>query len=192
MKTMDRPFQGSTLVLSLLLTAFLGVRCSSNGPDTSNDTSADGGHMNAPPAATAPSDPADRGSTPAATVQEPGYLDANGSGVPGARTAADERTGAMNAMNGLRASLMAELERVRTRLNDGTRPEAAAKADKERAAELAQGLERVDRALVAMGGATDAMWSEMRTTRLKEVDEVRAWLNGHKEERASNEASASK
>lgn len=191
MKTMDRSLSGSTLAMPLLLTALLGVCCSSNGPSTSDNTSTDGGHMNAPPAATDASDPTNSGSAPAATAQAPGYLDANGSGVPGAHTAADERTGAMNAMNGLRASLMAELEQVRTRLNDGTQPEAAAKADKERAAELAQGLERVDRALVAMGGATDAMWSEMRTTRLKEVDEVRAWLNDHKE-RASNEASASK
>ena len=52
-----------------------------------------------------------------------------------------------------------------------------AAANKQRAAELAQGLERVDRTLTAMGGATDATWADMRAAELKEVDEVRTWWN---------------
>ncbi|HRN36014.1 MAG TPA: hypothetical protein PLL18_03785, partial [Flavobacteriales bacterium] len=52
-----------------------------------------------------------------------------------------------------------------------------AAANKQRAAELAQGLERVDRTLAAMGGATDATWTQMRDAQLKEVNEVRAWWN---------------
>lgn len=184
---------GGTLVLPLTLAAFLAVRCGNNDPGAANNTTSDES-MNAPTSATtsdAATGAANTGTAATGTTGS-GYLDPNGSGVPGAQTPTEERTGAMNAMNGLRATLMAELEQVRARLNVGTRPEAEAKADQERAAELAQGLERVDRALAAMGSADDAMWAEMRTTQLKEVDDVRAWLANYKEKRAGEDASAAR
>ncbi|MEO5584292.1 MAG: hypothetical protein ABIQ75_02465 [Flavobacteriales bacterium] len=100
-------------------------------------------------------------------------------------TPVEERTDAVARMNGIRATLMAELEEVRTHLKDGTLDKEHATADQERAADLAQGLERVDRTLAAMGNATDATWAEMRAAQLKEVDEVRTWWNAHMAERNS-------
>jgi len=91
-------------------------------------------------------------------------------------TPAKERLMATNDMRGLRSLLMADLEAVRARLNDGARPEAAREADKALAADLAQGLERVDRALTALGEANDATWSSMRDAQLREVAEVRSWM----------------
>lgn len=91
-------------------------------------------------------------------------------------TPAKERMMATNDMRGLRSLLMADLEAVRTRLNDGARPAPAREADKALAADLAQGLERVDRALAALGEASDATWSSMRDAQLKEVAEVRSWM----------------
>ena len=98
-------------------------------------------------------------------------------------TPVEERTDAVARMNGIRATLMTELEEVRSHLKDGTLDKDHAAADKMRAADLAQGLERVDRTLVAMGNATDATWAEMRAAQLKEVDEVRTWWNAHMAER---------
>lgn len=91
-------------------------------------------------------------------------------------TPAKERMMATNDMRGLRSLLMADLEAVRARLNDGARPDAAREADKALAADLAQGLERVDRALTALGEANDATWSSMRDAQLREVAEVRSWM----------------
>lgn len=98
----------------------------------------------------------------------------NGTLGPGA-----ERMNAVTDLGGLRATLMAELEAVRTRLNDGTRPEASAKADQERAAELAQGLERLDRALAAVNASNDTTWAAIRTNTNKEVEDIRAWMATH-------------
>jgi hypothetical protein len=89
---------------------------------------------------------------------------------------AKERMMVTNDMRGLRGLLMADLEEVRSRLNDGARPAAEREIDKALAADLAQGLERVDRALAALGTVDDATWATMRETRLKEVEEVRAWM----------------
>lgn len=107
-----------------------------------------------------------------------GSYDINGTVLPGTvLTGNQERTDAMARMNGIRAILKTELEGVRATLKDGTLAKEVAAANKQRAAELAQGLERVDRTLAAMGGASDATWAEMRETQLKEVNEVRAWWN---------------
>ncbi len=99
-----------------------------------------------------------------------------------------EREMVTNDMRGLRSLLMADLEVVRARLNDGARPVAARDIDKALAADLAQGLERVDRALTALGGASDATWASMRDAQLKEVAEVRSWMADYriKETWASN------
>lgn len=107
-----------------------------------------------------------------------GSYDRSGSLLPGVVLVGEqERTDAMARMNGIRATLKTELEEVRARLKDGTAAKEVAAANKQRAAELAQGLERVDRTLAAMGGATDATWTQMRDAQLKEVNEVRAWWN---------------
>lgn len=95
-------------------------------------------------------------------------------------TPAQERMNATTEMNGLRATLMADLEVVRARLKAGGQDPIEKKADQARAADLAQGLERVDRTLIAMGDATDATWATMRETQLKEVAEVREWMAKYK------------
>lgn len=118
-----------------------------------------------------------------------GSYDLNGAVLPGTvLTGNQERTDAMARMNGIRAILKAELDGVRTLLKDGTAAKDVAAANKQRAAELAQGLERVDRTLAAMGGASDATWTEMRETQLKEVNEVRAWWNKYMTGRSAEAA----
>lgn len=92
------------------------------------------------------------------------------------RTPTQERMSTSADMRGLRVTLMAELEKVRARLNVGTAPYPERDVDQKRAAELAQGLERVDRALESMDAATDETWANMREARIKEVAEVREWL----------------
>lgn len=116
-----------------------------------------------------------------------GRYTADGTLAPGVvLTPTEERSDAMTRMNGIRATLVADLEEVRAHLKDGTLDAEHAAADKKRAADLAQGLERVDRTLKAMGGATDATWAEMRNAQLKEVDEVRAWWRGYVNDREAN------
>lgn len=89
---------------------------------------------------------------------------------------AKERMMVTNDMRGLRSLLMADLEAVRVRLNDGARPKVDRDADVALAADLAQGLERVDRALAALGASNDATWASMRDAQVKEVAEVRSWM----------------
>ncbi len=109
-------------------------------------------------------------------IDPTGNYNTDGTVRPGVvLTPVQERTDAMGRMNGIRSILITELEQVRATLKDGTLTKEVAAANKERAAELAQGLERVDRTLTAMGGATDATWADMRAAQLKEVDEVRTW-----------------
>ena len=112
------------------------------------------------------------------TLDPTGNYNTDGTLRPGVvLTPVQERGDAVQRMNGIRSILITELEQVRATLKDGTLDKEVAKANKERAAELAQGLERVDRTLAAMGGATDATWTDMRAAQLKEVDEVRTWWN---------------
>ena len=91
----------------------------------------------------------------------------------------DERYAASKDIRGYRALLMAELEAIRTRLNDGSRPADAAKKDQERAADLAQGLERMDRLIKAVEESDDLTWTSIRESRLKEAGEVRTWATEH-------------
>ena len=99
----------------------------------------------------------------------------------------EERLATSNDMRVLRAQLINDLEAVRARLNVGTNPSPEREADQKLAAELAQGLERVDRALAAMDASDDMTWESMRESQLKEVAEVRVWMAGYK-----NNASAKK
>ena len=91
----------------------------------------------------------------------------------------NERYAASKDIRGYRALLMAELEAIRTRLNDGTRPADAAKKDQDRAADLAQGLERMDRLIKAVEESDDLTWTSIRGSQLKEAGEVRVWATEH-------------
>lgn len=93
-------------------------------------------------------------------------------------TPAEERMGTTNALNGLRATLKAELDAVRGRLGKTADP-AAKEADQKRAAELAQGLERMDRLIAKVGAADDVSWAQVRESSLKEAEEVRVWMQNY-------------
>ena len=94
-------------------------------------------------------------------------------------TPVQERTDAMANISGIRATLMTELDQVRAELKQGGMDKAKTDADKAEAADLAQGLQRIDLALAKMGGATDMTWNDMRTAQLKEASDVRVWWNAH-------------
>lgn len=87
-----------------------------------------------------------------------------------------ERAGTIQNLQGLRATLVAELESVRARLKDGTRSAEDRKADQQRASELAQGLERLDRTIKGIGEANDATWAQVRDSELKAAAEFREWM----------------
>lgn len=91
----------------------------------------------------------------------------------------NERYTASKDIRGYRSQLMAELEAIRTRLNDGTRAPEATKKDQDRAADLAQGLERMDRLIKAVEESDDLMWTSIRESQLKEAGEVRVWATQH-------------
>lgn len=91
----------------------------------------------------------------------------------------DERYNTSKNVRGYRAMLMAELDAIRARLNDGTRPADAIKKDQERAADLAQGLERMDRLIKAVEVSDDLTWARIRASQLKEAEDVRAWAGEH-------------
>ena len=91
----------------------------------------------------------------------------------------NERYTASKDIRGYRSQLMAELEAIRTRLNDGTRAPEATKKDQDRAADLAQGLERMDRLIKAVEESDDLTWTSIRESQLKEAGEVRVWATEH-------------
>ncbi len=109
-------------------------------------------------------------------------MDANDIRINGAEPGTpvyNERYAASKDIRGYRSQLMAELEAIRTRLNDGTRAADAAKKDQDRAADLAQGLERMDRLIKAVEESDDLAWTSIRESRLKEAGEVRVWATEH-------------
>jgi len=91
-------------------------------------------------------------------------------------TPVEERAGYVENLSGLRATLVAELEQVRGRLKDGTRAAEDRKADSQRASELAQGLERLDRTIKQISDADDLTWNDMRASSLKSAGEFREWM----------------
>lgn len=91
----------------------------------------------------------------------------------------NERYTASKDIRGYRSQLMTELEAIRTRLNDGTRASEEAKKDQDRAADLAQGLERMDRLIKAVEESDDMTWTSIRESQLKEAGEVRVWATEH-------------
>lgn len=91
-------------------------------------------------------------------------------------TPAEERSETMTDLQQMRTRLTAELERVRERLNAGTMtPEEQAK-ETSRAGELAQGLERLDRAIEEVNTADDTTWPNLRENSRKGADDFRAWM----------------
>ena len=92
-----------------------------------------------------------------------------------------DRKAAVNDLQDMRAEMMAELEVVRTRLNDGARPREERKVDEGRAAVLAQGLERVDRTLRLAEQADDNPWAAAADTTRRATQEVRAWWSRHRD-----------
>jgi hypothetical protein len=191
MRSNSHPLHLFTRLAPVALGALLFVQCSSDGSDTSEsagtstltaDQRADSIRISNGETRNAD------GTWAAASVDRTRQTDDNTANVylyPGNRpvpaTPAEERAVANSDMRGLRAILMADLEMVRARLNDGTRSAEQKATDQALAGDLAQGLERVDRALAAMDASTDATWSTMRTSQLKEVEEVRAWMVGYRE-----------
>lgn len=91
-------------------------------------------------------------------------------------TPVEERTETVKNLEGLRAVLVTELEEVRGRLKDGTRPADEKKADTQRAAELAQGLERLDRTIKGISDADDVTWADVRESSLGAAAEFRQWM----------------
>jgi hypothetical protein len=92
-------------------------------------------------------------------------------------TPAEERAGTVQNLQGLRATLVAELEEVRGRLKDGTRPAEDRKNDTTRAAELAQGLERLDRTINQITEADDVTWADVRESNIKAAGDFREWMS---------------
>ncbi len=167
-----------------LAIALLGTACGSDG--TTTDAQHDG--TNAPgsatgsgttdntPDGTGANTTPDRDHTDVATLESTEiHINSAAQGTP----VYDERYAASKDIRGYRALLMAELEAIRTRLNDGTRPVDAAKKDQERAADLAQGLERMDRLIKAVEESDNLTWTSIRESRMKEAGEVRVWATEH-------------
>jgi hypothetical protein len=191
--TMNKPSFFKRIMLpslAFMLVASLGVGCAGcNGgeADTTGDaanaegmnadgTSADGSGANGASANASGSD-ANSGSNDGANS-------ADGAGNSGTTdkwtrvyaTPLEERTGTVENLNGLRATLVAELEQVRGRLKDGTRTAEDKKADNTRASELAQGLERLDRTIKEVTEADDVSWAQVRESQIKAAGEFREWM----------------
>lgn len=174
MNTSPRTATLTTLALAL---AFGLASCGDQGDGNGNMDSRTGNNATLNKADGGTSANGTSGTDRTGSTNADGSTVNGGSGGTGTLAPGAERMNAMTDLGGLRSTLMAELEMVRTRLNDGTRPEASAKADKERAAELAQGLERLDRALAAVNASNDTTWTAIRTSTRQEVDDLRAWMD---------------
>jgi hypothetical protein len=183
----------SVLFASLLLLAGCGG-CNSGDAATMQDgtaNTADGAATTTDnAAATAGSDAAAQGGTNAADAD--GAASANGAAGAGdgadtmkPRTFTDmkfdtpeaERNGCKSALEGLRATLKAELDQVRDGLRTAGGDKEMQKAKQQRAAELAQGLERMDRLIKKIGETTDVQWADVRQSSLTEAEEVRNWMS---------------
>lgn len=174
-------------VAAFLLIASLGVGCSGCGGGATEDAAASAAGAEAgADAAGADGANADAAGAGADAGHEGHDHSAGGDHSAGAATAdpwkrtydspAAERAGTVENLNGLRATLVAELESVRGRLKDGTRSAEDRKADTQRAAELAQGLERLDRTIKQISEANDVTWTQVRDSELKAAGEFREWM----------------
>ena len=101
---------------------------------------------------------------------------ASGAAAGTPATPAEERTSTAASMQGMRTVLMTELDAVRARLKQAGRPDETVKADQTRAAELAQGLERLDRLIKKTTEADDVSWATVRESTMSEATEFRTWM----------------
>lgn len=174
-------FKLGKVAIPMALFAFLAVQCSSDNSTGEMDATMDDQELNSGQDANASGMNEGMNNDGVSTMENTGTdMGTDGASGTVVVTPAQERMDATTEMNGLRATLMADLEVVRSRLKAGGQEPEMKKADQARAADLAQGLERVDRTLVAMGEATDATWATMRDTQLKEVADVREWMAKYK------------
>jgi hypothetical protein len=179
-----RTFSTWTTPTLALAMALLGAGCGSDSSttDTANGTNATGsangsGSTSSDPTATGTNASTGTDGRSDMATMDPNEIRINGA-TPGTPVY-DERYAASKDIRSYRALLMAELEAIRTRLNDGTRPVEAAKEDQDRAADLAQGLERMDRLIKAVEESDDLTWTSIRESQLKEAGEVRTWASEH-------------
>jgi hypothetical protein len=176
MKPVDPIARSFSFLIPISLIAILAVRCSNNEPTGSSDTATSmdrNGH-----AVAVDVDADHRGTAVSVDVNDDLYY----ARPSDTMTPAEERTWATADMRRLRAALVADLEDVRARLNVGSSPEPQHDKDQALAADLAQGLERIDRALVALDASTDATWGSVREGQLKEVNDVREWMRGYRKD----------
>ena len=174
----------STLIFPALAITLLVAACGSDSSTTDaqhDGTNATGsatgsGTTDNTPNGTGANTTTDRDHTDVATLEST-EIHINGA-EPGTPVY-NERFTASKDIRGYRALLMTELEAIRTRLNDGSRPADDAKKDQERAADLAQGLERMDRLIKAVEESDDLTWTSIRESRMKEAGEVRVWATEH-------------
>lgn len=176
--------------LSFMLVASLGVGCSgcnSGEADTTGDAAA--GEITVPAGTDAQGSGADDASAAhhsgdghdhgqAATTAGGAAANANTTDkwARTYTTPTEERAGTVENLNGLRATLVSELDQVRARLKDGTRSAADKKSDATRASELAQGLERLDRTIKEVTDANDVSWADVRESKIKAAGEFREWM----------------
>ena len=174
-------------LLSLLLITGVGIGCGSGATDASDANAADAAAMSA-------GDEAAGGAAASGGHDHAGHGHAGGDGHdhgdagdagamstidPWTRTyetAEAERAGTVENLHGLRATLVAELDAVRGRLKDGGRSADERKADTQRAAELAQGLEKLDRTIKQISEADNVTWADVRESNIQAAAEFRAWM----------------
>jgi hypothetical protein len=176
MKPIDPIVRSFSFLIPISLIAILAVRCSSNDTTSGNDHDASMDRTDN--AVEVDVDADGRGTSVAVDVNDDLYY----ARPSDTMTPAEERSWATADMRRLRAALIADLEEVRARLNVGSTPEPQHDKDQALAADLAQGLERIDRALVALDASTDATWGSVREGQLKEVDDVRTWMRGYRKD----------
>lgn len=89
---------------------------------------------------------------------------------------AEERRETLSELDRMRTRLTAELDRVRAELNEGSLTPDERDKQTSRAAELAQGLERLDRAILEVNEANDDTWISLRTNSRQGVEDLHAWM----------------
>jgi hypothetical protein len=190
--TMNKPSLFKRIMLpslAFMLVASMGVGCAGcNGgeADTTGDaanaegmnadgTSADGSGANGAPANASGNDASNGAAAGSDGTASTGTTTTD-KWTRVYATPMEERAGTVENLNGLRATLVAELEQVRGRLKDGSRSAADKKTDSTRASELAQGLERLDRTIKEVTDADDVSWAQVRESQIKAAGEFREWM----------------
>jgi hypothetical protein len=91
-------------------------------------------------------------------------------------TPAGERRETLTDLQRMRARLIAELDAVRARLNEGSLTAEERDRQTSRAAELSQGLERLDRAILEVDQADDTTWPAVRASSRTGAEDFREWM----------------